>query len=156
MKARILVAVVCIPLLLVVLLWLPTLATAILVAGLCALAAHELTYATGLITNRRVVGETMLMAALVPFWSWCGCPAEPAMAGGLAFFLVLAAELLASRLKMPFEVMTAALFAGLGMPWLLSALVRLIQQPDGLAAINCHVRARFAQFLLKRKAFRQS
>ena len=34
MKARILVAVVCIPLLLVVLLWLPTLATAILVAGL--------------------------------------------------------------------------------------------------------------------------
>lgn len=131
MKARILVAVVCIPLLLVVLLWLPTLATAILAAGLCALAAHELTYATGLITNRRVVGETMLMAALVPFWSWCGCPAEPAMAGGLAFFLVLAAELLASRLKMPFEVMTAALFAGLGMPWLLSALVRLIQQPDG-------------------------
>ena len=68
MKARILVAVVCIPLLLVVLLWLPTLATAILVAGLCALAAHELTYATGLITNRRVEGETILIAALVPFW----------------------------------------------------------------------------------------
>lgn len=135
MKARILVAVICIPLLLAVILLLPPLATAILVAALCALASHELTAATGLVQNRRVVGETMLMAALVPLWCWAGCPLAPGMAAGLLFFLVMAAELLASRLRMPFEVMTSCLFAGLIAPWMLSALVRLLMQPQGQSLI---------------------
>jgi len=135
MKARLLVAAVGIPVLLVIILLLPTLATAIAIAALCALAAHELTWATGLVKNRRIAVETMVMAALVPIWSWLGCPALPAKLAAVIFVLVMAAELLASRQTLPFEAMTACLFGGLGAPWMLSALVRLIVQPQGRALI---------------------
>jgi len=131
MKSRILVAVVGIPLILAIVLLLPTLATTIVIALLCLLAAHELTVATGLLKNKRIAAETMLMAALVPFWSWAGCPAEAAMAAAVVFLLVLAAELLASRLTLPFETLTTCVFAGIGIPYMLSALVRLMQQDNG-------------------------
>jgi len=131
MKARILVAVVGIPFLLVVVLLLPTWATALVIAVLCALAAHELTSATKLIENKRMVAETMAAAALVPFWSWFGGQVDVAMALALVFLLVLAAELLHARLNMRFESLTACLFAGLIVPWMLSALVRLQLQEDG-------------------------
>lgn len=131
MKARILVAAVGIPFILVVVLLLPTWVTAAIVAVLCALAAHELTAATSLIENKRIVTETMVAAALVPLWSWVGCPKDLVMALMLVFLLVLAAELLHARLHMRFESLTACLFAGLIVPWMLSALVRLQQQEDG-------------------------
>ncbi len=131
MKSRLIVAGVGIPLVAVIILLLPTIATAIFVAALCAMAAHELTVATGLLKNRRVAAETMVMAALVPFWAWAGSPALPAMIAAVIFVIVLAAELLASKLTLPFESLTACLFGGLISPWMLSALVRLVVQDNG-------------------------
>lgn len=144
MKSRILVAVVGIPLILAIVLLLPTLVATIVIALLCLLAAHELTVATGLLKNKHIAAETMLMAALVPFWSWAGCPAEAAMAAVVVFTLVLAAELLASRLTLPFETLTTCVFAGIGIPYMLSALVRLLQQPNGRSLILVPILISFA------------
>ncbi len=135
MKSRLLVAAVGIPLLLVILLWLPTWATAAVTAALCALAAHELTAATNLITKRRLLAETMLAAALVPFWCLAGSPPVWGAVGALALILILAGELLAARLTVSFEAMCSCLFAGLFVPWMFSALVRLAMQPDGRSLV---------------------
>lgn len=131
MKSRLIVAAIGVPLVAVIVLLLPTIATAVLVALLCAVAAHELTVATGLLQNKRIAAEIMVMAALVPFWAWAGSPARPAMIAILVFFIVLAAELLASRLSLSFETMTACLFGGLISPYFLSALVRLVIRENG-------------------------
>ena len=131
MKSRLLVAAIGVPTVAVIVLLLPSIATAVMVALLSAVAAHELTTATGLVKNPRITVETMLMAALVPFWAWAGSPALPAMIAVVVFTLVLASELLASKLSLSFETMTACLFGGLLSPWLLSSLVRLVVQEDG-------------------------
>ena len=53
MKARLLVAAAGIPLLLIVLLLLPTVATAVLITLITAIAAYELLYAAGFVKNLR-------------------------------------------------------------------------------------------------------
>ncbi len=131
MKSRLFVAAIGVPLVAVIILFLPTIVTAVMVALLCAIAAYELTFATHLIEKKRIVAETGIMAALVPFWCWAGSPALPAMAAAVIFFLILAAELLASKMELSFEAMTACLFGGLISPYFLSAIVRLVVQDNG-------------------------
>ena len=55
MKTRILLAAVALPLLLLVLLVMPAIATGILVAGMSVIAVYELLFCTGLIKDIRLV-----------------------------------------------------------------------------------------------------
>ena len=125
MKTRILVAAVGLPLLLAVVLALPDWATAILVAAMCVVAVYELLIGAGFCTQRRVAVYAAWAAILVCFLSWRAQPAVYAMAAALVFFAALFGEMLAAHAKLSFQSICVAVFAGIVIPWLLGALIRL-------------------------------
>ncbi len=131
MKQRIIVAAIGLPLLLVIVLVLPPVATAILVAAMCGIAAYELLYSTGLLKHLRILIYTILAAVAVCAWSWLG--RNPAIGGAavLLFLCALFGEMLAAHSTLKFRSVCLALFAGLGIPYLLGALIRLRCMDNG-------------------------
>ena len=139
MLVRILTALVGLPALLAIVLLLPSIGTAALLVLFCAIAAYEMLWRTGLWKNKRVVVESALMAAAVVLWSWAKAEAKlspdglwlAALIGLFSFATVLFCELLAGHTQVKFTALSAALFAGLLYPFLLSALVRLRAMDGG-------------------------
>ncbi len=124
MKTRVISAAVLLPLLLVVVLVLPAWATAVLFGAAGAMAAYELLYRTGLVKNLRLVIYAMVMAVLVSFWSLRQNP-NLALIGVLVYFCVLLGEMLAARTHLRLEKICLCLAAGVLLPFLLTALVRI-------------------------------
>ena len=139
MLVRILTALVGLPALLAIVLLLPSIGTAALLVLFCAIAAYEMLWRTGLWKNKRVVVESALMAAAVVLWSWAKAEAKlspdglwlAALIGLFSFGTILFCELLAGHTQVKFTALSAALFAGLLYPFLLSALVRLRAMDGG-------------------------
>lgn len=132
MKTRIIAAAVALPLFLLVLLVPVTWPTLILLSGMCAIGAMELLKTTGLVKHTRLIAYAMLSAVVVCIWGWLGCPAWLGFSWLLIFFLLLAAELLASHAQLPFQAIACTAFGGLVMPLLLSALLRIRCMEDGV------------------------
>lgn len=125
MKTRIIAAAIGLPLLLLIVLALPSVATAILVAAMCALAAWELLFAAGFLRNVRILIYTCLAVAAVCFWSWLALERIVGAAIVLLYVTALLLEMLAAHTKLNFRTVCVALFAGLALPYLLGALVRI-------------------------------
>lgn len=125
MKKRILAAGALLPLLLLVVLVLPKIFTAILFGLMAAIGAYELLNGTGLVKQPRLTVYAMVMAFLVSLWS--GLWAQPFLArlGILVFVCLLFGELLLTHTKLPFESVAMTFVAGILVPFLLSAPVRL-------------------------------
>ncbi len=124
MKTRVLSAVALLPILLVIVLVLPAWATATLFAAAGAVAAYELLYRTGLVKNRRLVIYAMVMAVLVAFWS-LRQDVNLAAIGLLAYLCLLLGEMLLAHAKLRFEKICLCMAAGVLLPYLLCALVRI-------------------------------
>ena len=124
MKTRVLSAAALLPLLLVIVLVLPAWATAVLFGAAAAIAAYELLYRTGMVKNLRLVIYAMVMAVLVSFWS-LRPDSNLAHLGVLAYFALLLGETLLSHGRLRFEKVCLCLAAGLLLPYLLTALVRI-------------------------------
>lgn len=129
MFQRVMVAVVGIPFLLLVLLWMPDWAPAILVTAMCAMGAHELLHAVG-VKNKALRWAAVLAALLVPVETYAAAYTErsflPLLA--LVFVFVLFALAIGNYGKptaIPFGHLTMALFAGLVFPSMLGCLLRL-------------------------------
>lgn len=139
MLVRILAAAVALPLLLVVVLLLPPVATAIVFALICMIAAYEMLWRTGILKHKRIVVYTALMAGAVVMWSWllaCGIlPGEllwlSMLIGLFAFGCLLFCELLADHEHIRFSALCVALFSGILYPLLIGSLVRLRGMEDG-------------------------
>ena len=131
MKTRVLAAAALLPLLLIVVLVLPKIFTAILFGAMAAIGAYELMKGTGLVTQKRLVIYAMSMAFLVSLWSvyW----AQPGLArlGLLVFTGVLLGELLLSHTKLPFADVAMTFVAGVLVPYLLTAPVRMLSWING-------------------------
>ena len=135
MVARILAAVLLLPLLVVMLLLLPTWVTAV-VAGLAvAIAAYELLWCTGLVKQKRLVAYTALMGFGTAIWSYFGMPYLAALVGILVFVGLLYAEELASKATISYEKLTVCLAGGLLIPFMLTALVRIHGMSQGRALV---------------------
>ena len=124
MKTRVLSAVALLPILLVIVLVLPAWATATLFAAAGAVAAYELLYRTGLVKNRRLVIYALVMAVLVAFWS-LRQDVNLAAIGLLAYLCLLLGEMLLAHAKLRFEKICLCMAAGVLLPYLLCALVRI-------------------------------
>lgn len=131
MKSRLLVAAVGIPLLLVILLACPKVVTALAVAVLAAIGARELLYTTGIVRHTRMVGYSMVMAFLVPLWSYLGCPLIPGAAAAVVFGVLLFAEALHAYPGIKFSGVTGCLFAGIVIPLCLSSVARILMLETG-------------------------
>jgi phosphatidate cytidylyltransferase len=131
MKSRLLVAAVGIPLLLVILFACPKIVTAVAVALLSAIGARELLHTTGIVGRQDMVIFSMIMAFLVPIWSYFGSPIVVGAAAAVVFGLLLFVEALGNYPEVKFESVTGAMFAGLVIPLCLSSVVRIMIMEKG-------------------------
>lgn len=131
MKTRILVAVIGLPLLIAVMLFLPVWAAAVVIGVICALACHELLYATGLVKNPRIVAASALMALFVCLWPVLHLSETGMRLAVFVYIAWLFLELLAAKTKLDFALLCLSAFAGLGVPYLLSAVVRILNMENG-------------------------
>ena len=133
MLTRILAACVGLPLLLAVVLFLPPVATAILFALACGVAAYEMLWRTGILKHRRILVYPIVAAMANVMWSWlraCSIVSEQtlwlcALLGLFVYFCALFCELLAAHTELRFAAVCVALFSGFVYPFLIGALVRL-------------------------------
>ena len=165
MLKRVLVGVIGVPLLILVLSFAPAWATMLLLCALCAVGAYELMRAVAGERGRRLTVPTVLVAGLVPATVyWQKDEALPSLSGrfsaDLQFlpqdtkelsarpsFLPLLALVFVFALflylilhygrdtALPFSDLTAAVFAGLVFPLMLSCLLRLRLLPGGEALV---------------------
>ena len=135
MKKRILTAAVLVPLLLLMLFAVPKIVTVLVVGALCAIAAYELLYRTGLVRHMRMVAYSMVFAALVPIWGHFGMDGVYARLGVLALFALLFMEMMISQMKVKFEKLALCIVACLLIPYLLSSLTRILSPEGGRYAV---------------------
>lgn len=126
MKTRILVGVIGLPLLLFVLLVMPTIATALLIAAMSVIAVYELLLRTGLVKDVRLVAASVVMALFICLWSSGQRQWTPFLAAVWVYFMVLFGLLLASHAKLPFEQICICAFGGIMIPVMLSSLTRIL------------------------------
>jgi len=131
MKLRVIAAVALLPLLLIVILVLPNIFTAVLVGLMCAIAAYELLWRTGLVKQPRLVAYSAAVALLTGIWCHFGMNYPAALLGILAFCGLLYGEVLLSHAKLPYGKIALCLAAGLLIPYLLTALVRIHGSDNG-------------------------
>lgn len=125
MKTRVIAAAVLLPLLLIVLLVLPSWGVGVLLSLMCAVAAFELLYGTGLVKHPRLIAYSMLTAAFVGVWCMLGCSHVWGVTGAFIFCCLLFGEMLMSKAKLRFEKVLVCVAAGLLIPYLLCSIVRI-------------------------------
>lgn len=131
MKTRVISVVVLLPILLIILLLLPEVVTALLIGIMSAIAAYELLFATGLVRHTRLICYSAAFAFAVPLWSHWGTDHAWGLLGLLVFLSALFAEMMYDHVKVRFEKVCYCLAAGLLIPFLLSALVRILNAESG-------------------------
>lgn len=114
-----------------VLLFLPEVFTAVLLSIMVSTAAKELLWTTNLVESRRLIVYAKIAAVLVVWWCYFGMPYAYGLATILVFTALCFAELLISHGKLPFQQVAMTMVAGLLIPFLLSALVRIVLMENG-------------------------
>lgn len=131
MKTRVIAAAVLVPVLFLLVLVAPKIVAAIVFGLLLAIGAYELLYRTGLVRHIRLVIYSAVMAFATSIWSYFGAVHAYAMLGVLVFCLLLFAEMMNDHIKVHFEMLCMCFVAGLIIPYLLSALIRILSMSIG-------------------------
>ena len=132
MLKRTITGVALIAVLVVVLLFLPAWCSAVLLSVMVALAADELMKATGLVDNVHLLGGAVVTAINVVWWCFYGMYYPWALAVLLVFVVMCFAQLLRSHGQLPFQQVAITTVAGILIPFLLSALVRIRIMENGV------------------------
>ena len=134
MRQRVYVAVVFVPILFVVLFYLPPEALLAVLAAVCAVAAYELISATGIKNNQRIGIYVTFSAAIIPIGVYLNYGASVFRAVILVLMCVLfieAVNAFKTLRKITFAQILVALFGGTVIPYMLSSLLSLRQMPQG-------------------------
>ena len=135
MLKRTITGIALIAVLVVVLLFIPAWFSGVLLSVMVALAADELLRATGLVNNRHLIGSAVVAAVNVVWWCFYGMYYPWALGVVLVFTVCCFAELLRSSGQLPFQQVAITMVAGLLIPFLLSALVRIRIMDSGVYLI---------------------
>jgi len=134
MKNRIIVAAIFVPLLFIVLFFLPPYALAAVVALICAVSAYELIHAIGMKANERVYIYVVFSAVLIPTATYFDLSALVFPAVLLALMCLMFVEAIVTFKtirQVKFTHILIALFAGAVIPFLLSSLISLKNAQEG-------------------------
>lgn len=131
MKTRIIAAAVLIPILFLLVLVAPEIVAAIVFSLLLAISAYELLYRTRLVRHIRLVVYSCIMAAAVGMWSYFGAVHAYFMIGMMAFIVPLFSEMMSNHVKVRFETISMCFVAGVIVPYLLSAVIRILVMYNG-------------------------
>lgn len=126
MKTRIISAAILVPLLLLLVLVLDKVFAAIVMGLLLAIASYELLYRTRLIRRPRLVIYSSIMAFLISIWSYTGAVHAYFLLLVMAYCMLLFSEIMMDHVKVRFEMLGLCFFAGLILPYLLTALIRIL------------------------------
>lgn len=135
MLKRTITGVALVAVLVVVLLFLPAWCAGVLVSVMVALAAEELLKTTGLVENPHLLGLAVVMAINVVWWCFFGMHYAWALGVLLVFVALSFAQLLRTHGKLPFQQVAITMVAGILIPFLLSALVRIRLMENGVYLI---------------------
>ena len=125
MVKRVLVAVVCIPLIFVIIYLLPPVALPIAISVLSMIALHEVLWSTGFVKNSMISGLSILLSGLVPFWVYIGEGMRSALAGIFIYFVLMFIVAISSHYTVTLEKMGGSFFFAMLIPYFLSSFVRL-------------------------------
>ena len=131
MKTRVIAAAVLVPVMLLIVLAAPKIVAAVVFGLLLAIGAYELLYGTELVRHPRLVAYSAAMAFAVCLWSYFGAVHAYAVLGILIFFIALFAEMMSDHVKIRIEMLALCIVAGLVIPYLLSALIRILMLKVG-------------------------
>ncbi len=131
MKTRIITAAICIPVMLLVLLVAPEIVGAVVLGILLAIGSYEFLYRTGLVRHVRMVAYSCLAAFLLSIWSYYGGINAYLLLGLIVYFMLLFSEVMMDHVKVPLEWVGLCALGGFVIPYLLSALVRILITANG-------------------------
>ena len=134
MKTRIIAAAVCVPLIFIVLFFLPPYVLAGVVALICAISAYELLHAIGGRDNDRLRIYATFSAALIPVGAYFDLTALvfPAVLLVLMSLLFMEAIIAFRTIRqIKFTQILTTIFGGAIVPLMLSSLVNLKMMPEG-------------------------
>ena len=134
MKTRIVAAVIFVPLIFIVLFFLPAYVLAGVVAVICAISAYELLHAIGGKQNMRIYVYAVISSIIIPISTYFGLtfalfPAVFLVLMSLVFFEAIIS--FNTERKITFAQVLTTLFAGALIPLMLSSLVGLKLLPNG-------------------------
>ena len=165
LKNRLIVAAICVPVLLYIMVFLPAYILTAVVSIICAISSYELQHSIGGKVNERIAIYATFSAVLIPIGTYFDIGALVMQAVILLLMSLMFIEaIIAYQKKRPvtFSHILLTLFGGAVIPYLLSSLISLKNMPDGsifvlLPFVSAFVTdggAYFAGKLLgKRKAF---
>ena len=131
MKKRVITAAALIPVLLLILLAAPKIVTALIWGAMMSIAAHELLYRTDLLRDNKLVIYAEVMAFAVTIWSYFGGDHAWGLLGLIVFTMLLFGEMMRSHVKMTFDKVCMVLVGGILVPYLLSAMIRILVMSIG-------------------------
>lgn len=131
MKTRVISAAVLLPLLVIVVLWAPTMYAAVILAILMAIGSYELLYRTGLLRHSRMVIYSSVMAFAVVMWSYAGAVHAYLLLGLIAYSVLLFGEMMADHIHVRIEMVCLCYLSGLIVPYMESGLIRILTQVIG-------------------------
>ena len=126
MKTRIIAAAVLIPVLLILVLAAPKIAAALVFGLMMAIGSYELLWCTKLVQHGRLVIYAAIMSFAVTIWSYFGAPHAYGVLGVLLFVVPLFGEMMLDHVKVRFEMIAMTVIGGLIIPYLLTALIRIL------------------------------
>ena len=132
MLKRTITGVALIAVLVVVLLFLPAWCAGVLLSVMVSLAAEELLKTTGLVDNAHLLGAAVVMAINVVWWCFYGMIYAWALGVLLVFVVICFAQMLRTNGQLPFNQVAITFVAGILIPFLLSALVRIRIMENGV------------------------
>ena len=132
MLKRTITGVVLVAVLVIVLLLLPAWCTGVLLSVMVAVAAAELLKTTCLVDNPYLLSVAIITAIFVVWWCFFGMVYAWALGVLLVFVVLSFAQLLCTHGKLPFNQVAVTMVAGLLIPFLLSALVRIRIMENGV------------------------
>lgn len=126
MKTRIVAGAVLASVLFLVVLVLPKEVAAVVMGVLQAVAVYELLYRTKLVKNASLVVISAAMGFAIAIWSFYGAVHAWFVLMVLAFFLLMIGQMMRDHVKVRFETLSMCFVGGLVVPYLMSAVVRIL------------------------------
>lgn len=131
MKTRIVTAAVLVPILFLVVLVAPKEVAAVILGILQAIASYELLYRTKLIKRPRLVIYSSLMAFAIAIWSCLDAVRAWFLLLLIIYFVLMFSEIMMDHVKVRFEMLGLCFVSGVIIPYMLSALVRILMMNLG-------------------------
>lgn len=126
MKTRIVAAAVLVPVLLLLILVLDKSIAAVVMGLMLAVGSYELLYRTKLVTRPRLVIYSSIMAFAMAIWSYMESVHAIFLLMVMVYVMLLFTEMMLDHVKVRIEMLGLCLLAGLVIPYMLSALVRIL------------------------------